>query len=189
MKHLIPSGLLCLCLVLASCCRQDDCKTPKNPIIPETMENWKTVLKEKLPLLGHRNWIVVTDMAYPLQTKSGIITLFADEPFQDVVSCVNGLIAESPHVFAHVYLDSEQQAMSEQLAPGWDAYRQGLSKALDQKDIAYIPHEELIHRLDEVSQLCQVIIIKTNLTIPYSSAFFELDCAYWDADREKAIRQ
>ena len=103
-------------------------------------------------------------MAYPLQTKSGIITLFADEPFQDVVSCVNGHCRVA-HVFAHVYLDGEQQAMSEQLAPGWDAYHRTLSKkALDQKDIAYI-HFRRAHSsyLDEVSQLCQVIIIiKTN---------------------------
>lgn len=139
--------------------------------------------------MGHRNWIVVTDMAYPLQAKPGITTLFADEAFQDVVSYVNGQIASAPHVFAHVYLDGEQQAMSEQLAPGWDAYREGLARALDREDVTLVPHEELIHRLDEVSQLYQVIIIKTNLTIPYSSAFFELDCAYWDADREKAIRQ
>ena len=185
MKH-IYSGLLCLCLVLASCCKQGDCQTSQTP---SEMENWKTVLKEKLPLLGHRNWVVVTDMAYPLQTKPGITTLFAAEPFQDVVSCVNGLIAEAPHVFAHVYLDGEQQAMSEQLAPGWDAYREGLAHALNQKDVTFVPHEELIRRLDEVSQLYQVVIIKTNLTIPYSSAFFELDCAYWDADREKTIRQ
>ena len=186
MKHIIYSGLLCLCLALASCCRQGDCQTPKTS---NEMENWKTVLKEKLPLLGHRNWIVVTDMAYPLQTKPGITTLFAAEPFQEVVSCVSGQIAQVPHVFAHVYLDGEQQAMSEQLASGWDAYRKGLSQALGQNDVSYVPHEELIRRLDEVSQLYQVIIIKTNLTIPYSSAFFELDCAYWDADREKAIRQ
>ena len=31
--------------------------------------NWQTVLQDKLPLLGHRNWIVITDMAYPLQNQ------------------------------------------------------------------------------------------------------------------------
>lgn len=40
---------------------------------------WQTVLQEKLPLLGHRNWIVITDMAYPLQTKEGITTLYTSE--------------------------------------------------------------------------------------------------------------
>lgn len=29
--------------------------------------DWQSKLQEKLPLLGHRNWIVITDMAYPLQ--------------------------------------------------------------------------------------------------------------------------
>ncbi len=153
------------------------------------MENWKTVLSEKLPLMGHRNWIVVTDMAYPLQTKDGITTLFAPEPYGEVIASVSAMINEAPHIFAHVYQDQEQQALSEALAPGWDDYQAGMAKALDLKQVAFIPHEELIHKLDEVSQLYQVIIIKTNLTIPYTSTFFELDCKYWDAEREATIRK
>ncbi len=152
------------------------------------MEDWKTTLREKLPLMGHRNWIVVTDMAYPLQTKEGITTLFASEPYHEVISSVSNLISEAPHVFAHIYQDEEQKALSETLAPGWDDYQENLSKALDLKEVSFVPHEELIHRLDEVSQLYQVIIIKTNLTIPYTSTFFELDCDYWDAERETSIR-
>ena len=45
-----------------------------------------------------------------------------------------------------------------------------------------------ILRLDEVSRLYRVVVIKSGLTIPYTSLFFELDCRYWDADREAAIR-
>jgi hypothetical protein len=52
-----------------------------------------------------------------------------------------------------------------------------------------VPHEELIRRLDEVSSLCRVVIIKTPLTLPYTSTFFELDCGYWDSVREEAIRR
>jgi len=40
-----------------------------------------------------------------------------------------------------------------------------------------------------VSSLCRVVIIKTPLTLPYTSTFFNLDCGYWDADREAKIRQ
>ena len=32
--------------------------------------SWQTILQDKLPLLGHRNWVVITDMAYPLQAKT-----------------------------------------------------------------------------------------------------------------------
>jgi hypothetical protein len=42
-------------------------------------ESWKAELKKELPLLGHRNWIVVADSAYPLQTSPGIETITANE--------------------------------------------------------------------------------------------------------------
>jgi hypothetical protein len=37
---------------------------------------WKKDLSEQLPLLGHRNWVVVADSAYPLQTAPGIETIY-----------------------------------------------------------------------------------------------------------------
>ena len=150
--------------------------------------NWKSILSEKLPLLGHRNWIVVTDMAYPLQSNPGVTTLFVNEDFSEVVGYVSQLIASAPHVFAHTYLDQEQHAMSEELCPGWNKYTTSLSRALDIKEITFVPHEDLIHKLDKVSSMFNAIIIKTPLTLPYTSVFFELDCAYWDADREREIR-
>lgn len=153
------------------------------------MSNWKTLLKEKLPLLGHRNWIVVTDMAYPLQSNPGVLTLYAQEPFNEVVGGVARMIEDAPHVFAHTYLDEEQHSMSEKLAKGWDSYKTQLSSALDMSKVSFMLHEDIIRKLDEVSKLFNVVIIKTSLTIPYSSVFFELDCAYWDSTREEAIRK
>jgi len=60
---------------------------------------------------------------------------------------------------------------------------------LTSDEVTLVPHEELIVRLDKVSSLCRVVIIKTPLTLPYTSTFFELDCGYWDAEREAAIRR
>ena len=54
--------------------------------------------------------------------------------------------------------------------------------------IKHLRHRVLILRLYEVSRLYRVVVIKSGLTIPYTSLFFELDCRYWDADREAAIR-
>lgn len=33
--------------------------------------DWKTALNRELPILGHRNWVVVADSAYPSQTAPG----------------------------------------------------------------------------------------------------------------------
>lgn len=174
------SGILIL-LLLAAC----------SPV-PRQQEqgaeaDWKEVLTEQMPLLGHRNWIVVTDMAYPLQTNPGITTLLASEPYDEVIRTVDSLIKNAPHVFAHIYQDREQQALSEELAPGWDDYKARMNEVLDLGDVQFVPHEELIKRLDSVSNLCKVVIMKTTLTIPYTSTFFELDCNYWDAERETLI--
>ena len=183
MKHLGKLFLLASVPLLAACCSgqqtNEPCKT----------NDWQALLAEQMPLLGHRNWIVVTDMAYPLQTNPGITTLFADAPHAEVVGKVASMIADAPHVFAHIYQDSEQQKLSEELAPGWDAYKASMKAVLDSEQVEYVPHEELIRRLDEVSNLCRVIIIKTPLTLPYTSTFFSLDCGYWDAEREAQIRQ
>ena len=44
-----------------------------------------------------------------------------------------------------------------------------------------LPHEEIISRLDRVGELFRVLVIKTNMCIPYTSVFFELECGYWNA--------
>ena len=68
---------------------------------------WEDRLETMLPLLGHRNWIVITDMAYPLQSGQGITTIYADQPYLEVLKTVNEKIKAAPHVFAHVYNDKE----------------------------------------------------------------------------------
>ena len=115
MKKIISHCLLIACLIITACTNQTTIKTDKN-----NMQDWKTTLEEKLPLLGHRNWIVITDMAYPLQSNPGITTLMATESYHEVIAKVNEMIGKAPHVFAHIYQDSEQERLSEQLAPGWD---------------------------------------------------------------------
>lgn len=166
------------------------CSTPSgsNAVLQEPL-GWQQTLEQKLPLLGHRNWVVVTDMAYPLQTNPGILTLYSTDGFEQTVRQVSQMIDKAPHIFAHVYLDEEQKAMSEALCLGWNDYQEKLKTSLKLDEAKYILHEELIHKLDEVSKLCQVVIIKTNLTLPYSSVFFELDCNYWNVENENKLRQ
>src|SRR5665213_988847 len=44
------------------------------PAIAQQQKPWTMVLDERLPLYGHRNWIVIADSAYPLQSAPGIET-------------------------------------------------------------------------------------------------------------------
>lgn len=181
MKKLVLSALAAAALIPAVSCQSN--KTTTTAVETET---WRDVLAAQLPLLGHRNWIVITDMAYPLQSAGGITTLYADEPYADVLAGVKEQIDAAPHVFAHIWTDREQQFLSEDIAPGIDALRKDMQTICGTEAQA-MPHEDLIKRLDEAGKLYQVLIIKTPLTIPYTTTFFELDCGYWSADRQQTL--
>lgn len=162
------------------------CSTTNNQAKSPGDEDWNVFLEDVLPMLGHRNWIVITDMAYPLQSGQGITTLLADEPYLEVLQTVNEKIKAAPHVFAHVYNDKELEYITEEMVPGIGELRSGI-RSICGSEAQSVMHEELISRLDEAGKLFSVLIIKTPQTIPYTTTFFELDCAYWDASRQAAL--
>lgn len=148
---------------------------------------WKTFLQERLPLLGHRNWIVVTDMAYPLQTKPGVEMVFAPESYAEVLSFVRRSIEEADHVYPHVYQDQELAYLQEDQCAGIEAFRTSVDGVLVADSVMALPHERLLGKLDSISTLYRVLVVKTSLTMPYTSTFFELDCRYWDAGQQKKL--
>lgn len=153
-----------------------------------TKPDWERELHALLPLYGHRNWIVVADSAYPAQSKPGIETIVSGAGQVEVARRVLDAINASRHVRANIYLDRELVFVSEKDAPGVTAYRQQLEQMLG-ASAKQLPHEEIIAKLDHVSQVFRVLIIKTELAIPYTTVFFELGCAYWPGDAEDRMRQ
>lgn len=149
--------------------------------------SWKEELKDELPLLGHRNWIIVTDMAYPLQTGQGIRTIYTDAPYLDVLRHVSNELNEALHVKPIVYQDSELLSLDNEDAEGIDDLRIQMERILGDK-VSHLSHEKLIARLDSVSRTFQVIVLKSRLALPYTSTFFELDCGYWNSAKEEALR-
>jgi L-fucose mutarotase/ribose pyranase (RbsD/FucU family) len=142
-----------------------------------------------LPLFGHRNWIVVADSAYPAQSKAGIETIVASAEQIQVVEKVVAAIAACEHIRANIYTDQELSYVEENDAPGITSYRQQLEALLAGSSAKQIPHEQIIAKLDQSAQVFRVLIIKTKMTIPYTSVFFELDCGYWSAAAEERLRK
>jgi len=157
------------------------------PVI--TKPDWKGQLKAFLPLFGHRNWIVVADSAYPAQSRPGIDTIVSGAGQIEVARGVLDAIATSKHVRANIYLDQELQFVAEADAPGVSRYRTQLAELLKFAKTIALPHEQIIAKLDQTAQTFRVLIIKTDLTIPYTSIFFELDCGYWSAGAEQRLRR
>jgi hypothetical protein len=154
-----------------------------------TKLDWERELDTALPLYGHRNWIVVADSAYPAQSKPGIETIVSGAGQLEVARKVLDAVNASRHVRANIYLDQELQYVAEKDAPGVTRYRSQLDDLLKNASKSTMLHEQIIAKLDQVSQVFRVLIIKSELTIPYTSIFFELGCAYWPADAEQRMRK
>ena len=143
--------------------------------------HWQQRLSERLPLLGHRNWVVIADSAYPLQSREGIETIATGEEQVAVLKHVLAALNSSKHVRPIIHLDAELPFVAEQDAPGISAYRNSLTSLLKNQPTHSLPHEEIISKLDKSAQTFNVLILKTNMRLPYTSVFIELDCGYWSA--------
>lgn len=150
---------------------------------------WTKEFGHVLPLLGHRNWILVVDKAYPYQSAPGITYLDTKAPLPEVLGRVVADIKASTHIKPVFYTDRELGFLSEELVPGVDAFRAELKQRLAGADAQTLLHDSVFKKLDEASKLFNVVVLKTECVIPYSSVFIELDCAYWSGDKEKALRE
>jgi RbsD / FucU transport protein family len=150
--------------------------------------NWEEILKDRLRLYGHRNWVVIADSAYPAQSGQGIETVVVDEEQTRVLEGAFAILRELKHIKANVYTDDELRFVREEDAQGIGSYRENLGSLLQGHEVRVHPHEEIISRLDRAGKMFRVLIIKTTMRIPYTSVFLELDCGYWNAQAEKRLR-
>ena len=142
-----------------------------------------------MPLLGHRNWILVVDSAYPLQTSPGVETIETNAGQIEVVRAVLGAINRSIQVRPVVFMDAELPFVTDEDAPGVTTYRSEVTPLLEDYPVEQLPHEKIIATIDEAGKTFHVLVLKTNMTIPYTSVFIRLDCKYWSADQEKRLRE
>ncbi len=148
---------------------------------------WKTEFERVLPLLGHRNWILVVDKAYPLQSAAGMTYINSSEPIEEVLKYVLQSIDQESHIKPIIYTDRELQALNQ--FGGKEAEMVAtINGVLDGREVESIMHDDIFGKLDTASKLFNVIVIKTESTVAYSSVFVELDCGYWTAQKEAKLR-
>lgn len=151
--------------------------------------DWEVILEDRLTLFGHRNWLVIADSAYPAQSKAGIETVAADEEQIPILEKAHTILSASKHITATVYMDQELMSVSEEDAPGIGPYVNKVRSLLAEYVVNTLPHDEIISKLDRIADKFRVLLIKSNLRIPYTSVFFELECGYWSAEAEQRLRQ
>lgn len=155
---------------------------------PAPASDWRAKVAEAMPLLGHRNWILVVDSAYPLQSAPGIETIETGAGQLEVVRHVLGAIDRSIHVRPVIQMDAELPFLTEDDAPGVSAYRAEIGDLLHAYPIETVPHDRVIASVEEASKHFNILVLKTTMAVPYTSVFIRLDCKYWGADAEKRLR-
>ena len=151
--------------------------------------DWKAVLEQDLHLLGHRNWILVVDKAFPEQSSPGMKYLYVDEELLPTLAYVLEQVEASSHVLPIIYRDKELSYITEGQVPGIDAFRTESKNLLEGRNVNTLLHDEVFKMLDKSSSLFRTLVIKTNGTLPYTSVFLQLDCAYWNPENETLLRE
>jgi hypothetical protein len=157
--------------------------------LPANAQRWQSHLADELSLMGHRNWILIVDSAYPEQVGPGIETVETGAEQLEVVRTVLATIQNSIHVRPIIFMDAELPFVPEQDAPGITNYRAQITSLLQDYEVHSRLHQALIDGVGKDGAQYHVLILKTRATIPYSSAFIHLDCKYWSAENERNLRE
>ena len=165
------------------------CQNSLQPTPVREEPDWTQVLQSDLNMLGHRNWILVVDKAFPEQSSAGMKYIYVEQELLPVLEHVLGAVNNSTHVRPVVYQDEELAFITEEQVPGIETFRSGVEKILEGSNVNTLLHDEVFKMLDESSSLFRVLVIKTNCTMPYTSLFLQLDCAYWGAANEQLLRE
>ena len=180
-RYLTLIALLLTCMTLPAC-RSTEAKTPR------PQNTWKQTLHERAARYGHRNIIAIVDSAYPSQSKPGIEMVATGAGQIEVVDAVLREIASNKHIRPVIMTDLELASVSETDAPGISAYRTQLAGSLTGLPVSVLPHEQIIASLDEAARTFDVLLLKTDLALPYTSVFIRLECGYWNDAAEQRLR-
>lgn len=152
-------------------------------------DSWERIIETRVGAFGHRNWIVIADSAYPKQVAAGVETVPTCAGHLDVLRKVLRAVEAADHVRAIVHLDEELGYLDEAQAPGINAVRAEIGALLDGCEVHSRLHDEIISILDEAGKTFSVLLLKSNLDLPYTSVFLQLDCGYWSGEAEQALRR
>lgn len=175
----IVSLLTCSCvLALAGCAGDSSSKRP-----------WLGSIRHELGYLGARNWVVVSEAAFPTASRRGLRVIQVDADIPEVLEALEDVIEEKHHVKPRIYVTREIEKVPYDYAPGIKAHRADLKEALHGRQTVNLDHEILMSLINNTTKSYRVLVIKTRTALPYSSVFVELGSGYWDAESESALRK
>lgn len=173
-------------LMIATCGM--GCENEASKIEESTSDSWKPKLKNKLSEYGHRNWILIVDKAFPLQNSNGIVTIDTHEGLLKVLDYTLGQIDSLSHLQPIIFTDKELNYITKEQVENIGDYRTALLEHIRKYQPKSMLHDSVFVDIDKASKLFQVLVLKTDEVIPYSSVFIQLDCKYWTTEKENNLR-
>ncbi len=148
--------------------------------------DWQNDMVEWLYAFGRGNWVVISDSSFPLLSAGGVEMVVTGRDQMPVIEFTVKSLSQISHLHARVWLDQELAHVTEAQAPGIDAFRKRIGALTKTARVA--PHDELIARVSTAAAQYRALVVKTTSHLPYTNLFIEMDCGFWDPEREAALR-
>ncbi len=171
-------------------CMLTTCVSKNKKELPVTAPSTTVVenLQSKLSVMGARNWIVISEAAFPIQNIKGLEVFPVEGDIPEVLALVEEAIEETHHVKPRIYVTSEINHVDYDHAPDVKRYRLDLKAALQSRQVVTLDHDLLLEVLKSASKDYRVLVVKTEMALPYASVFLELGSGYWDRESETFLR-
>ena len=151
--------------------------------------SWQAAVDHQAAQLGYRNWIVIAEASFPAHSRPGVRQVTAAVEVPEAVDYVLQALEKTESVRPQIYLTRELRSVENDFAPGIDDLRQRLKEALHGHETTELDQQSLLTLLEDANRSFDVLVIRTQSALPYSSVFMELRPGYWDADSEARLRE
>lgn len=149
---------------------------------------WRGAVDRQAAQLGYRNWIVIAEASFPAQNRPGIRQVTAPVEIPEALDYVLHALEQTEDVRPQVYVTRELRSVENDYAPGIDELRKRIQVSLHGRETTELEQQSLLTLLEDANRSFDVLVIRTQSALPYSSVFLELQPGYWDEASESRLR-
>ncbi len=192
----MPSPFLCIisCILITVSCSTES-KSKKGKLkgfakkFDSSKSEWAKTVNQEILKLGNFNWIIIAEPSFSALNRRGITTITVDATSPEVLKQVFSSLESNGHVDGKIYFSKESRFLKESDTPGISFFKLKRNKAINGRKARALDHLALEMLIIEAKEKYNILLIKTNTLLPYSSVFLELESGYWDGESETALRK
>ena len=156
--------------------------------VQPSRSEWKGAVDHQVAQLGYRNWIVVAEASFPAHSRTGVRQVPAPVEIPEAVDYVLNALERTENLRPRVYLTRELRSVENDFAPGIDTFRERILGSLHGHEVTELEQRSLLTLLEDANRSYDVLVVRTQTALPYTSVFLELQPGYWDSDSETRLR-